>query len=325
MAPPTRIFATGPIPEIGLELLGSLGDVVVADLAEPGAIADAEILIVRSTAIDGAVLDRAPRLRALARTGVGLDKVDVEAASARGVAVLFAPDAGSRPVAEGAIALIIAATKRLGELGELVTTGRWEERYSFQVRDLDGSTLGIVGLGRIGSEVGRLAVALGMDVIYHDPRGASVGERFPDARAVGLKELFREADVISLHCSLDEGTRGMIDRELLADVRPGAILVNASRGGLLADPSLLGEALERGWLSAVGLDVYSHEPPDPADPLLNDPRVICTPHSIGLTRRWNERVFESLRGDLEALLSGGRPDNIANPDVLPGLIPIADA
>jgi len=310
-----RIVATSLIPELAHELLGQLGEVAVADLADRDAIADAAVLVVRSAPVDEAVLERAPRLRAIARTGVGLDKVDVAAASRRGIPVLYAPDAGTGPVAEGTLALIFAASKRLFELRAVLADGRWEERYGYETRDLAGATLGIVGLGRIGSAVAQLAQAIGMEVVAHEPRLGADGHS-PGIRTLGLQQLFREADVISLHCNLSDSTRGMIDRALLASTKPGAILVNASRGGIVADEALLLEALDRGWLSAVGLDVFASEPPAADDPLVRDPRVICTPHTIGLTRAWNERVFGSLARDLRLLLAGERPVNVANPETL---------
>lgn len=310
-----RIVATAPIPPIGLRMLGAVGEVVVAEDGDDSELAAADVLVVRSQRVDSSLLERAPCLQALARTGAGLDKIDLAAASRRALPVLYAPDAGVRPVAEGTLALILATMKRLNELRLLVTDGRWAERYAYEVRDLEGATLGIVGLGRIGSEVARLAVALGMGVIYHDARDDLAGHAGA-GRAVGLAALFREADVISLHCSLSESTRGLVDRELLSQTKPGAILINASRGELLAEEALLGEALERGWLAAVGLDVFATEPPDGRGLVVDDPRVVCTPHSIGLTRAWNERVFGSLASDIGLLLAGGEPVNVANPEVL---------
>ncbi|HET8815163.1 MAG TPA: NAD(P)-dependent oxidoreductase [Solirubrobacterales bacterium] len=312
----TRILATAPIPPIGREMLGAVGEVIVAEAGDEAELACAEVLIVRSQSVDSSLLERAPRLRALARTGTGLDKIDLVAATRRSVPVLYAPDAGTRPVAEGTLALIFATMKRLYELRLLVSENRWAERYDYEVRDLDGATLGIVGLGRIGSEVARLAAGIGMKVIYHDARNHIEDPAFGAGRAAGLAPLFRESDVISLHCNLSETTRGMIDRELLSQAKPGAILINASRGELIDGTALLAEALDRGWLAGVGLDVFPTEPPRGCQPLVDDPRVVCTPHSIGLTRAWNRRVFGSLASDIGLLLAGGAPVNIANPEVL---------
>jgi D-3-phosphoglycerate dehydrogenase len=316
MADPARIVATAPIPPVGRRLLDAVGEVVVTDADDDAELARADVLVVRSQRVDASLLERAPRLRALARTGTGLDKVDVAAASRRAVPVLYAPDAGTRPIAEGTLALILATMKRLNELRVLVTDGRWAERYDYEVRDLEGAVLGIVGLGRIGSEVARLAAAVGMRVIYHDVRDGLASDACDAGEAVGLASLFREADVISLHCNLSESTRGLVDRELLSQAKPGAILINASRGELIAEEALLAEALDRGWLSALGLDVFATEPPRKRELIVDDPLVVCTPHSIGLTRAWNERVFGSLASDIGLLLAGGKPVNVANPEVL---------
>jgi D-3-phosphoglycerate dehydrogenase len=315
MRNPLRIVATEPIPPVAHELLDALGELVEADIADERALARAEVLIVRTATVDAAVLGRAPALRAIARTGVGLDKIDLGAASRHGVPVLFAPDASAGPIAEGTLALIFAASKRLRELGAILGDGRWSERYDVEPRDLAGATLGVVGLGRIGSEVARLARAIGMNVIACEPRLAGEAPHPTGARLVDLAQLFREADVITLHCSLTDETRGLVGRELLASAKPGAVLVNASRGAIVDGDALLTEALDRGWLSSVGLDVFAVEPP-PADALLvRDPRVVCTPHTIGLTRAWNERVFGSLAADVRLLLAGERPRNVANPEV----------
>lgn len=316
MADQVRIVSTGAIPDPGLALLAPLGPVRIASIDDDAALAEAEVLVVRTASVDAGVLERAPKLRAIARTGVGLDTIDLPAATAAGVPVLYAPDGGTAPVAEGAIALMMAAMKRLGELERVLVDGRWEERYGCETRDLAGATLGVVGLGRIGSEVARLAYALGMDVVAYEPNDAAPGPDGVPVRRLALDELFRTADVITLHCSLDASTRGLVTRERLASVKPGTVLVNAGRGELVEDEQVLIEALDAGWLSGVGLDVFASEPPAVDSALLHDPRVVCTPHSIGLTRAWNERVFGTLAADVAAVLSGEEPRFIANPEAL---------
>lgn len=316
MADRVQIVSTGEVPPAGLALLAPLGPVRIADVDDEAALADAEVLIVRTSAVDADVLARAPRLRALARTGTGLDTIDLSAATAAGVPVLFAPDGGTVPVAEGTLALILAAAKRLGELHALLADGRWPERYRYATRDLAGATLGIVGLGRIGSVVAQLAHGLGMEILAYEPNADALAPVGVPVRRLALDELFRAADVITLHCSLDADTRGLVTRQRLASVKPGAILVNAGRGELVADEAVLLEALDAGWLSAVALDVFADEPPAPDSPLLRDPRVVCTPHSIGLTNAWNERVFGALAADIERVLEGEPPRHCANPEAL---------
>jgi D-3-phosphoglycerate dehydrogenase len=233
-----------------------------------------------------------------------------------GIPVLNAPDAGSAPVAEGTWALIFAAAKRLGELQACIREDRWQERYRIEGLDLRGSILGVIGLGSIGREVARIGDAMGMrvlgfDAMLSDPLNLDVPLTRTD-----LSSLMREADVVSLHCALNDSTRAMIDREVLQLTRRRPILVNAARGAVIDGDDLLVEALDEGWLSGVGLDVFAVEPLRPDSPLLGDPRIVCTPHSIGLTHDWNERVFSSLARDIRRVLDGEMPRHIVNPDVL---------
>lgn len=310
-----RILVTAPIPPLAERLLGELGEVVVSDGDLPNEIGGAELLVVRGERVDAELIASAGRLRAIGRTGSGVDNVDVAAATARGIPVVNAPVAGAQPVAEGVWALIGAAAKRLGELRACIEQERWRDRYALAGRDLAGSTLGIVGFGAIGNAVARIGVAFGMRVLAADPAFSPPSDGSA-VEAVPLAQLVERADVITLHCPLTAATRGLIDRDLLRRARRAPILVNAARGPVVAGDELLLEALERGWLSAVALDVFAHEPLPPSSPLLRDPRVLCTPHSIGLTEAWNERVFSSLRHDLRELLAGGLPRHLVNPQAL---------
>jgi D-3-phosphoglycerate dehydrogenase / 2-oxoglutarate reductase len=154
-----------------------------------------------------------------------------------------------------------------------------------------------------------------MEVIAHDP-GESVDGADSGTRFTSLSELAAKSDVVTLHCPLTDATRGLIDRPLVASMKDGAILVNVARGEIVDGEQLLLDALERGKLAAVALDVYEHEPPSPSSPLLRDPRVVCTPHTVGLTRSWNERVFADLAADTARLLAGERPRHVVNPQVV---------
>ena len=157
-----------------------------------------------------------------------------------------------------------------------------------------------------------------MYVVGFDPRpeDPELDGHFKFVERVDLKELFRCSDIVTLHCGLNESSRGMINRDLLATVKPGSILINASRGGLIAGDDVLVEALDRGWLSAIGLDVFATEPPEPGSRLLQDQRVVASPHAIGLTRAWNERVFTSLADDVRQVLAGQQPRYLANPEAM---------
>lgn len=302
-----RIVATAAVPPVGREAFAALGEIEVNGSGDLGA---AEILIVRGTPLDADSIESAAALRVIARTGAGYDNVDVAAATRAGIPVVYAPEVGSGPVAEGTIALMLAAAKRLRELGAIVSAD-WDARYDVMGLDLAGACTGVVGLGAIGRRVASLCEALGMTVIAHDPMASA--SRF---ELVGLEELFARADIITLHCALTTQTRGLVDRALLEHAKPGAVFVNAARGPVVQDEDVLAEALAAGRLSAVALDVHPSEPPRIDHRLYSDPRVICTPHSVGLTRRWNEEVFTALAAGVTAVLAGGRPPNLLNPEAL---------
>jgi phosphoglycerate dehydrogenase-like enzyme len=292
---------------------GALGDTVeFVARPSPEDLAIAEGAIVRADAVvDAALLARAPRLRVLARTGVGVDLVDVAEASARGIAVVITPDSGTRAVAEGVLAQILHLVKRLGPLTALVREGRWTERAGAAVGDLDGATIGIIGYGRIGRRVGELAAAFGMRVLAHDPVCPPPAEvDRPD-----LAELAGASDVLTLHAPLTAATRHLVDAGLLGRMRPGAILVNCGRGGLLDLDAALA-ALESGRLGGIGLDVFDPEPP-PHHPLFDHPNVVLTPHLMGLTRRATAATFAAAAQGVLDVLAGRRPAALANPDWTP--------
>src|SRR3954462_2278529 len=218
----------------------------------------AEGAIVRADAVvDAAFLDRAPRMRVLARTGVGTDLVDLDAATARGIAVVVTPGSGTRAVAEGVLAHALHLAKRFGPYTTLIREGRWAERTAGgPPGDLDGATIGIVGYGRIGRRVGELAAAFGMRVLAYDPFAAPP----PDIECRNLDDLVAASDVLTLHVPLTAENHHMVNDRFLSRSKPGAILVNCGRGGLL-DLDAAHAALQAGRLSGVGLDVFEPEPP----------------------------------------------------------------
>jgi D-3-phosphoglycerate dehydrogenase / 2-oxoglutarate reductase len=285
-----------------------LGD-GISFVAEPNAadLAVAVGAIARADAVvDAELFDRAPRLRVVARTGVGVDLVDLEAATARGVTVVVTPGSGTRAVAEGVLALALHLVKRLGPLTDLVRDGRWSERGQVAVGDLDGATIGIVGYGRIGRRVGELGAAFGMRVLAHDPfRPPPLGLDCPN-----LGTLAAASDVLTLHAPLTDQTRHLVDEAFLARVRPEAVLVNCGRGGLLDLDATLA-ALRAGRLAGVGLDVFDPEPP-PHHPLFDHPDVVLTPHLMGLTRRATAATFADAARGITDVLAGRQPAAVAN-------------
>jgi phosphoglycerate dehydrogenase-like enzyme len=294
------IVATGPVHPVAVEILGPI------EVAENwrSLLPDAEALIVRGDASVGQrELASAPRLRVIGRSGVGVDRVDMAATAACGIPVVVTPGANARAVAEGALTLMLALVKRLPELQRAVLERDWGARDRLELGDLEGATLGIVGYGRIGRELAEIARALGMHVLAHDP--------LVDEATTPLDALFENADVVSLHAPLTDGTRGIVGPELLARAKPGLVLVNTARGALVSSLDDLLAALEDGRLGGVGLDVFEEEPPDPSHPLFAHPRVVATPHALGLTLAAREAVFRAMAEGVAAVLRGETPPNVA--------------
>ena len=272
------------------------------DLAQAfGAIARADAVV------DKAFLAGAPLLRVVARTGVGVEKVDLDDATARGIAVVITPGAGTNAVAEGAIAMAMHLVKRFGRLTNLVRSGQWSTRSSVSVGDLAGSVLGVVGYGRIGQRAAALGAALGMKVLAYDP----VSEPPADVRCADLQELFGRSDVITLHLPLLESTHHLVGSELLGQVKPGSVLVNCGRGGLI-DTDAVYTALQEGRLGGVGLDVFDPEPPT-HHALFDHPDVVLTPHLMGLSRQATAATFTDAAQGVLDVLAGGTPAAVANP------------
>jgi len=264
--------------------------------------------IVRADArVDQALLGRAPALRVLARTGVGTDLVDVPAATARGIAVVITPGAGAAAVAEGAIGMALHLVKRFGPLTALVREGRWAQRGGIGVGDLDGATLGVIGYGRIGQRTAALGAAFGMRVLAYDP----VSEPPGDVRCADLGDLAARSDVITLHLPLNDQTRHLVGDAFLDQVKPGAVLVNCGRGGLV-DTDAVWRALTAGRLSGVGLDVFDPEPPAP-HPLYRHPDVVLTPHLMGLSRRATAATYAAAAQGVLDVLAGREPRAVADP------------
>ena len=262
-------------------------------------------LITRSrTQVDEPLLRAATKLRVIGRGGVGVDNIDLDAASRRGIVVLNAPEANTTSAAELAIALMFAAARGVARSDRLVRQGVWDR--AFLGRELTGSRLGIVGLGRIGSQVAQRAAGLGMSVAAYDPY---VTRQRAEELGVALYErldaLLERADVLTVHTPLPDETRGMIGSEQLAQLPQGAIVVNAARGGIIDEAALIA-ALDAGQLRAAGIDVFVHEPPDADHPFTGRDDVVMTAHlganTIEAQARVGAEILErtalALLGDL---------------------------
>ncbi|MCI2239475.1 C-terminal binding protein [Paenibacillus sp. TRM 82003] len=273
--------------------------------------AGAEGVLVQYARITADVMDALPGLRAVGRYGVGVDSVDVEAATARGIAVCNVPDYGVDAVSDHALALALAASRGLVRMDRSVRAGRPDLAAVRPVHALRGRTFGVVGTGRIGTATARKAAALGFEVIGHDPGCAGPD----DVPLVGLDELLERSHVVSLHAPLTDGTRGLIGRERLARVRPDAVLVNTSRGGLV-DTDALVEALQRGRLAGAGLDVTDPEPLPAGHPLLGMDQVVLTPHLAWYTEESYAELKRRTAANVVDVLAGRRPRDVLNPQVL---------
>jgi D-3-phosphoglycerate dehydrogenase len=290
----SRIVVAEELSPAGLEILRKAGHEVVelagADrkrlLTE---LASADALLVRSrTKVDAELLAAAPNLTVVGRAGVGVDNVDVSAASARGVLVINAPTGNVVSAVEHTFALLFALLRRVSEASASLASGKWE-KSKFLGSELAGKTLGIVGLGQVGSRVAARARSFEARLLGHDPYLPLEKAREMGVPLVSLEELLESSDIVTLHATATEGGRPLIGREELARMKPGAVLVNVARGSLV-DGKALHEALVSGRLAGAALDVFDPEPPDPNDPLLKLGNVVATPHLGASTVEAQERV-----------------------------------
>jgi phosphoglycerate dehydrogenase-like enzyme len=263
--------------------------------------------IISTDPFDAGVFAAAPELRVLARTGVGTDAIDIDAATAAGVVITTTPGANEETVADHALALMLALIRRVVEHDASVRRGEWNRGGALTPEHLHGATVGIVGYGTIGRAVADRVCAFGVELLVHDPA-------LPAPASVELDHLLAVADVVSLHVPLTPSTRGLIGRRELALMRPTAILVNTSRGGLVDESSLAG-ALESGRLRGAALDVFEDEPAVPPR-LLALPSVVLSPHIGGLsTGSIHQMLSMATRAALD-VLRGDTPAGIVNPEAI---------
>lgn len=272
----------------GMELLKDLAKVYVADNGDPNnyldEMRDADALIVRIAKCDGKAIAGSPALKVIGRTGVGYDSVDVAEATKRGIPVVITPGANNRSVAEHAVAMMFALSKNLYEAQTEMLRGNWKIRDAKKAFELEGKTVGVIGLGAIGRETAKICQGCGMKLAGYDPflsrekieaLGADYYENYED--------LLKVSDIVTVHVPLTEGTRDMIAKPQLEMMKDTALLINCSRGGIVNEQDLV-EALKNGTIAGAGTDVYCNEPPAADDPLLNCPNLIVSPHSAAQTR-----------------------------------------
>ena len=274
-----------------------------------------EAVIVRLFAVDASDLAAAQRLKVVAKHGAGLDNIDCQAATERGIPVIYTPGANANAVAEHAIGLLLALARNTCVADTTLRDGRAYERGQFQGIELAGKTLAIIGLGRIGSRVARKAHGLDMQVIAYDPYVDPASYAGPATLVDSFDHLLASADFVTLHVPLTAETRNMIDSRALAGLKPTCRLINTSRGGVI-DERNLNDALHRGSLAGAALDVFEQEPLASGHPLFQAPNTLLTPHVSGLTAEAMSNVSRQVACGVIDLLAGRTPDGLVNPVVL---------
>lgn len=299
------------------DALGALGELTVHDRTAPGdivtRIGDAPAILVNKTPITRQTLEACPGLRYIGVLATGYNVVDTDAARARGVTVCNIPTYGTAAVAQFVFALLLELCHRVGDHGRSVQEGQWSACPDFcywntPLTELAGKTMGFVGFGRIGQSAAKIARAFGMEVLAHDAFESEAGRAL--GTYVPLDALLARSDVVSLHCPLLSETRGMINRESIAKMKDGAMLINTSRGPLIAEADLA-QALNSGKLAGAGLDVLCDEPPRAGNPLLTTKNCMVTPHIAWAPRESRQRLMDIAVENLRQFLAGS-PVNVVN-------------
>jgi len=295
--------------DLSWDALRALGDCEIYDRTPPqetiARATGAEIVLTNKTLLGRREIDKLPQLRYVGVLATGYNVVDLAATAARGIVVTNVPTYGTQSVAQMVFAHLLHLVQHVGEHAMGVHRGKWTRSedfcyWEFPLVELEGLTMGLVGLGRIARAVAKLAQAFGMEVLAFDPQAAET----PDGvQRVELDALLARSDVVSLHCPLTEETRGLINAERLARMKPTAMLINTSRGPLVDEPALA-NALNAGRLAGAGLDVLSSEPPVASNPLLGARNCYITPHIAWATRAARARLLKTAVENVQAFLAG---------------------
>ena len=289
----------------------SLGDLQVFDQTTPDQTvqrgAEAEILVTNKVVIDRSVIDQLPQLKMIAVTATGYNVVDVEYAKEKNIFVANVPVYSTDSVAQHVFAMLLAFGHRVKEHHDAIGAGQWQQSGQFcfwlsPIDELVGKKFGVVGFGRIGQVTARLAQAFGMEILIHSRTKRDV-EGFGSATWLGLEELFGQADVISLHCPQTLTNAEFVNRDLIAGMKPDALLINTARGGLINE-SDLAAALNAGAIGGACLDVLSSEPPADDNPLLSADRCLLTPHVAWSTLQARQRLMQITAGNIAAFIAG---------------------
>ncbi len=316
-----KVMIIQKIHENGVKLLLEAGyEVVFASSTEPEIVAkeitDVDGLIVRTSLVNAKVIESAPKLKVIARHGVGVDNIDIETASKRGIWVVNTPNANALSVAEATIMFMLALAKRFPEVDRATRQGNFRVRDEFSAIDVEGKTLGIIGLGRIGTLVAKKCqAAFSMRVIAFDPYVDARKAQEIGVRLVGLEELLSEADFISIHAPLTEETENLIGEEQLKMMKKTAYVINMARGQVWDEEAVL-KAINEGWIKGAATDVFTEEPPKPDHPFLKCEKILLTPHMAALTQECVIRMAEGAAQGVIEVLSGKQPSFPVNCELL---------
>jgi len=315
------VLVTEPIAEVGMQVLGESCEVIApwkqGRAYEAKELAAAEGIIIRLSKVTASLLSGAPRLKVIGRHGVGIDNIDLNAATERKIVVVFTPSALTmvNAVAEHAVQLMLALGRHAVAADGVVREGRWRDRTSLLGVEFYQKTLGIIGLGVIGRRVAEICQkGLGMRIAAYDPYVKASPPGSGIIMAPTLRELLEQADVVTLHLPSTAETSYLLGAEALAWMKPSALLVNTARGNII-DTVALAQALHAGKILGAALDVFEEEPPPAGHPLLPAPRTLLSPHIASMTGGSMARMAELVARQVVQVLKGERPDHVANPAV----------
>ncbi len=309
----TVVVTDSVFPSLDIErsVLGSMGARLIPlqatreeELLE--AVADADGLLVCYAPVTQRVIERAARCRVIARYGIGVDNVDLQAAAARGIVVTNVPDYCIEEVSDHALALVLACARRVVHLDRLVHTGRWDPKDARPIRRLQGQVLGLVGFGKIPRRVAAKAAGVGLISVTFDPFVDAATCAAHGAKKVDFSTLLAEADFVSVHAPLTAQTRGLIGEPELRQMKPTAFLINTARGPVVSEAALV-RALQAGWIGGAALDVVETEPLPPTHPLMTLPQVLLTPHVAFYSQESMQELQRKAAEEVARVLTGHSP------------------
>jgi len=325
---PSIVFADHVyMTDEALKLISDVGEIIWSECKSVDELVkllhqrDPYVIVSEYFPITGQIMDVSRSLRGIVTYGVGYDHIDVDAASERGIYVANAQGANSESVAEHTFGLILALTRRILRADRFIREGKWVSREEVGLpewivsQDLYGKTIGIIGFGNIGSRVARIARGFGMKILAYDPYVPPEKIEKAGGKSVGLRDLLKSSDIVTLHCVLSDETRGLIGDEEFDLMKPTAYIINASRGPVIVESALI-RALEEGKIAGAGLDVFEKEPINPDNPLLKFSNVVVTPHSAGGSKEALDAVSLTVSEEVVRIVRGEVPKNLVNKEQL---------